>query len=114
MAAIFALSSIPTLPSLPGGLTDHTGHFIGYGVLGALALRGFAGARWQGVTASAAWRSVALSSLYGVTDEYHQWFVSGRTSAVDDWFADTAGAAFAVLVILWLARRRGSRAKRDV
>ncbi len=42
MAAIFVLSSQSTIPDLPGGLSNHTGHFIGYGMLGALALRGFA------------------------------------------------------------------------
>ena len=114
MAAIFTLSRFSTMPSLPGGLTDHTGHFIGYGLLGSVALRGFAGARWQGVTSSAAWRSVLLSSLYGITDEYHQSFVPGRTPAVDDWIADTAGATIAALVILWIARRRRSGADRDV
>jgi len=114
MAAIFTLSSIATLPSLPGGLTDHTGHFIGYGLLGSLALRGFAGARWQGVNSSAAWQSVLFSSLYGVTDEYHQSFVPGRTPAVDDWVADTAGATIAALVLLLIARTRRSGANRDV
>jgi VanZ family protein len=114
MAAIFTLSSMSTVPSLPGGLTDHTGHFVGYGVLGGLALRGFAGARWQGVTSSAAWRSILISSIYGVTDEYHQTFVAGRSPAVDDWVADTAGAAVAALVILGIARVRRSGANRDV
>jgi VanZ family protein len=114
MAAIFTLSGISVMPSLPGGLTDHTGHFIGYGLLGALALRGFAGARWQGITFSAAWRSVLFCSIYGVTDEYHQSFVAGRSPAVDDWVADTAGAALAVLVILAIARLRRSGANRDV
>jgi VanZ family protein len=114
MAAIFALSSIAKLPSLPGGLTDHTGHFIGYTLLGSLALRGFADARWQGVTSSAAWRSVLLASLYGITDEYHQSFVPGRTPAVDDWVVDTAGATIAALAILWIARTRRSGANRDV
>jgi VanZ family protein len=114
MAAIFTLSSFPKLPSLPGGLTNHTGHFIGYALLAALVVRGLAGAQWQGVTSSTAWRSVLFSSLYGVSDEYHQSFVPGRTSTVDDWVADTAGAMFAALVILWLARSRRSGANRDV
>jgi VanZ family protein len=114
MAAIFTLSSSSTVPSLPGGLTDHTGHFIGYGLLASLALRAFAGARWQGVTSSAAWRSVLLSSLYGITDEYHQSFVAARTPAVDDWVADTAGATIAALAILLIARTRRSGANRDV
>ena len=42
MAAIFVASSQTHLPRLPAGLADHTGHFIGYGALGAAALRAFA------------------------------------------------------------------------
>ena len=106
MAAIFALSSASALPSLPGGLTNHTGHFLGYGLLSGLAMRGFAGAQWKGVTFATSWRSVLLSSVYGMTDEYHQSFVTGRSAAVDDWVADTAGAAVVALALLWIARRR--------
>ncbi len=40
MAAIFQPSSLSDRAVLPGGLTDYTGHFIGYGLLGALAIRG--------------------------------------------------------------------------
>jgi len=114
MAVIFVLSSVPQLPSLPGGLTNHTGHLIGYGLLGGLAVRGFAGARWAGVTPAAAWRSVLLSSVYGITDEYHQSFVPGRSTTIDDWAADTVGAVIAVLAILWIARARRSSPNRDV
>jgi VanZ family protein len=114
MAAIFALSSSSTIPSLPGGLSNLTGHFIGYGMLGAFAVRGFAGARWPGVSVAAASRAVLLSSLYGITDEYHQTFVAGRTASMADWVADTAGATIAALAILWVARARQSGATRDV
>jgi VanZ family protein len=113
MAAIFTLSSIPKLPSLPVGLTGYTGHFIGYAILGALALRGFAQARWAGVTGAAGAKAIAFASAYGVTDEFHQTFIPGRTSTVSDWCADTIGAAFGVAIVLWaarvVARRQGAR-----
>ena len=114
MAAIFVLSNQSTIPHLPVGLSNYTGHFIGYGLLGGLALRAFADARWQGVHAGSAWRGIVFASLYGITDEFHQSFVTGRTSTVDDWIADTAGAAVAVLLIVWIARARRRRSVRDV
>ncbi|WP_428353940.1 VanZ family protein [Methyloprofundus sp.] len=36
--------------------------------------------------------SLIFCSLYGVSDEWHQSFVSGRMSDVADWLADTVGA----------------------
>ena len=109
MAAIFTLSSIPKLPSLPGGLTGYTGHFIGYAILGAVAVRGFAKARWSGVTAAAGWKAFALASVYGITDELHQTLVPGRTSTFSDWCADAIGAAVGVALVFWAARIAGHR-----
>lgn len=114
MAAIFVLSSASTVPNLPGGLSDYTGHFIGYGLLGGLALRGFAQARWHGVDSRSALRGIVFASLYGITDEFHQSFVAMRTPSVEDWIADTAGAALAVLLILWIARARRRHGVRDI
>jgi len=47
---------------------------------------------------------IAFSSLYGVSDEWHQAFVPGRSSDVWDWLADTVGAGLAVLVLLGLSK----------
>jgi len=38
-----------------------------------------------------------ISSLYAVTDEYHQSFVEGRSGNPVDWAIDTAGAALVAL-----------------
>lgn len=108
MAAIFVLSNRPTLPDLPGGLTSYTGHFIGYALLGGLVLRGFAGGRWSGVTVRSGLMAVAFSSVYGLSDEFHQSYVPGRSPSVSDWIVDTIGAAAAVLVLSWLARVRST------
>ncbi len=104
MAAIFFLSSQESLPSLPGGLTDYTGHFIGYALLGVLMLRAFAGGAWRGVTPRAGWLAVAVASAYGITDEVHQMFVPGRSSTIEDWVADTLGAVAGVLLARAAAR----------
>src|SRR3989304_612163 len=50
MVVIFGASSVPNLQALPGGLPDWFGHGVGYALLGALALRAFAGGRLSGVT----------------------------------------------------------------
>lgn len=112
MVLIFIASSIPDLRRLPADVSDHTGHFIGYALLGALVLRAVARVRWTGVTGMAAFSAWLFSTMYGVTDEFHQHFVHGRTPAADDVAADAAGAALAVLLALALAvfRRRRNRA----
>jgi len=109
MAAIFFISGRSDVPDLPGGLSGYAGHVIGYAVLGAVALRAFAGATWRGVTTRAAAWAVLLASAYGVTDEVHQSFVANRFPGVDDWIADTAGAILGVLAVIGLARVRRSR-----
>ncbi len=91
---IVALSSQSTLP-LPESVLplDKAAHLIEYGGLSALVY-------WahvvQGATRRAAfWSALVLASLYGVSDEVHQYFVPGRSSEVLDWVADTCGAALA-------------------
>lgn len=114
MAAIYSLSGSSDVPDLPGGLSGYAGHFIGYGLLGALALRAFARASWAQVSAASGWRAVLFSSIYGVTDEFHQSFVANRTPSFGDWIADTAGALVAVLLGIWAASLRRSPTARDV
>ena len=104
MAAIFYASSLTDVPGLPGGLSNYTGHFIGYALLGMLALRGFARARWHGLSMRAAIWAVALSAAYGITDEFHQSFVPGRQSTVEDWVADALGAVTGVVLVMLMAR----------
>ena len=112
MIVIFVASAIPDLQSLPGDVSDHTGHFLGYGLLGALVLRAIARGRWDGLTPGAAALAWVLCAVYGVTDEWHQHFVPGRSPTVDDWIADALGAATAIAGLLAISavRRRRSRA----
>ena len=107
MVLIFVLSSISGLGPIPGGVDDGVAHALQYAVLAALLLRGLAGARWRGVRVRVAALAVLLATLYGVTDEAHQWFVPGRTAEVTDLVADALGAAVAAGVICgWSIVRR--------
>ena len=107
--AIFVESSISRVPAFPSGFTDKDGHALLYGGLAVLVLRAASGARWDGVTLRAAAAAVAFASVYGITDEFHQWFVPGRTADVYDWVADSTGAAIAVAVVWLIARVVGKR-----
>ena len=107
MVLIFVLSSMSGLGPIPGGVDDGVAHALQYAVLAALLLRGLAGARWRGVKVRAAALAVLLATLYGVTDEAHQWFVPGRTAEVTDLVADALGAAVPAGVICgWSIVRR--------
>jgi VanZ family protein len=41
-----------------------------------------------------------IVAIYGLSDEYHQSFVPGRTPTLVDWFVDLIGAGLALLVLL--------------
>ena len=92
MAVIFGLSAQPDLPAPPGGMSDVSAHAIVYAGLGVLMLRALSNARWSGVTPRSVAVAIALTVLYGVSDEYHQSFVVGRFAEIRDVIADAVGA----------------------
>ena len=102
MALIFAASSITNLRSLPGDISDKSGHSIGYAMLAGLLLRALAGGRLQGVTWKRGVLAIVLATCYGATDEFHQLFVAGRSADRYDVLADCIGATSAV-ALGWLA-----------
>ena len=91
MAMLFWLSSFSRLPSLPGQPSDYYVHFAAYIGLAVVTTRattkGIRDVSWRAVIAA-----VVISSLYGVSDEYHQLFVPGRSFDVFDMLADTIGS----------------------
>lgn len=51
---------------------------------------------------------IIIGSLFGVSDEVHQYFIEGRSSEILDWVADTLGIASSLLLknfILWIKNR---------
>lgn len=94
------------LPSFVGLLSDKVLHVFEYAVLGVLFYRGFywgTGVSWRPWAVPLA---LLCTSLYGVSDEFHQSFVPFRESSWLDWVADTIGAgvgaaATARLAALW-------------
>jgi VanZ family protein len=74
-------------------ISDKVLHAVEYAGLAGLCYRAF---RWS-VRGQAASRAlifaIVAASLYGITDEVHQFFVPFRESGWQDWLADTIGAA---------------------
>ena len=91
MALLFGFSSRSSVPSLPAGLSYYDAHIAAYAGLAVLTSRAAAGGLWR-VTPRAVLVAVLISTLYGVSDEYHQVFVPGRTFEVLDMIADAAGS----------------------
>ena len=98
LLVIFAASSIPNLTRLPGNISDKSGHSIGYAMLSGVILRALSGGRLSGVTWPRCVAAIVLATLYGVTDEFHQWFVPGRSADPFDVLADFVGATIGVAI----------------
>lgn len=99
MAAIFYVSSLHHAP-LPPGIGDTPAHAAGYFGLGFVIARALAGGLPPRITVRQALLGLVIASLYGVSDEWHQSFVVGRSAEVRDWLSDSAGASIA-LVAAW-------------
>jgi len=102
MGTIFFLSSQPgdtlSLPDIAD--LDKFLHAGIYGVLAASTLFAVQGNRWRARPRVVAVFVVLFCVLYGLSDEWHQSFVPGRTPDILDLAADTVGAA--IMVLLWL------------
>lgn len=91
-AAIFIQSSFPTagqLPQWPG--LDKILHMAAYALLGFLFFRALASGRPSKNHNILLILSILFSGLYGLGDEFHQSFVSGRVAETADALADLAG-----------------------
>lgn len=92
MALIFYLSSVPyedlRLPEIWN--IDKVIHIVEYGILGVLWFRviGLAWEKSQKVVIIA----FTITFLYGISDEFHQYFVPGRNADIYDAIADAIGA----------------------
>lgn len=99
-AYIYWLSAQTSLkPPIDFGILyqDKLYHASAYFIMGVLAWRCFR--CFTARTMTLALISIAFCSVYGATDEWHQSFVSGRSSDAMDWLADTIGASLATFFL---------------
>jgi len=118
MGLIFYLSSLSqTEVSKPlesgavswlGDVKSYAAHFVVYAILAALIAVNMWG--WKfGYQFRWAVAAAVLAALYGVSDEYHQTFVAGRSGTPVDVLTNAAGAIFSAaglwfLVKVWRGR----------
>lgn len=91
---IFILSSVPGDTIDSAGLGNNTlhinGHFFLYVLLTVSLFRGI-----KNIPGA-----ITVSILYGIFDEFHQYFTPDRSSSILDLFVDTIGSIIGGL-ILW-------------
>jgi len=107
MAMLFGFSSLSTLPSPPAQFSFYDVHIAAYAGLAALTARAM-GKGLRDVSRHAVLGAIVISSLYGVSDEYHQLFVPGRSFDVLDMLADAIGSVVGASAVgAWsIVRRR--------
>jgi VanZ family protein len=106
MGTIFFLSHQPgdslSLPEIPG--VDKVAHMAAYGFLAATLLVAFTDQQKNTRPKRVLWLTVLLCVLYGISDEFHQSFVPGRSSSFLDVLADCAGAV--ITSAIWFRWRK--------
>jgi VanZ family protein len=108
-ALIFSLSSIPRLTPPPVGikLSDKVYHFIEFAIFGLFLIRAF---RHLFITIrprTAILWAVLCGVLWGILDEVHQLFVSGREASLWDALADATGVIVVAAVAWWWSLTKG-------
>jgi VanZ family protein len=108
---VFGMSALPgsALPELPGKFTDKLIHGAVYAVLGALCWRAIRLTRRLSQLRVVVLAAL-VTTLYGITDEFHQAFVPRRSSDWWDVVSDALGGLIgATVCAILVARRRPKR-----
>jgi len=100
---IYIQSDYPSPEELPSfKFMDKMLHFVAYGVMGILFYRAYQTMRIKNHRKMLILFSIASASVYGISDEIHQYFVPDRHADLLDVIADILGAVCGVyLYQLW-------------
>lgn len=98
--------SQPPAPDLGFDWQDKVQHAGAFFIMGLLAYRAAAWLFPRCGHGAHLLIAFCFASLYGATDEIHQYFVPERSSDILDWVADTVGALLAILTVT--LRRKNS------
>ena len=104
---IFIQSSFPSPirePDVP--FFDKYLHFIAYAVLGVLFMRAYRTLRFGNDDIKVILWSILSAGLYGISDEFHQYFVPGRDADIMDALINFIGAAGGVFLYRYVSKKR--------
>ena len=112
MGTIFFISHQPgdniSLPHFPGA--DKLAHMISYSVLAGTVFFAWSEEQKNSNPRTLIFYTFAFCILYGISDEFHQSFIPGRTASVYDLLADCVGAA--VVCVFWARwQKKATRAR---
>ncbi|MFP4559267.1 MAG: VanZ family protein [Archaeoglobaceae archaeon] len=100
----FAFLAYPIYPATK--YPDKFLHVAIYGIFGILLHASF---RYRHPVAYSSLLAIVVGFLYGITDEFHQSFVPGRTASLWDLTADIIGlllAQIVIFIVLIIKKRR--------
>jgi VanZ family protein len=105
---IFIQSGHPAPEEIPSfRFADKMLHVAAYGILAILFYRAYLTLPIKHHSRMLVLLSILSASLYGISDEIHQYFVPFREADIFDGVADIIGATCAALLYyLWLRRRQ--------
>jgi len=100
MAALFKLSTLPGNDPLLNSIhfSDKIEHFIAYFVLGITFCIWIPSKKWFAKPVVYGIIVIVLCTLFGISDEFHQTFVPGRSGDLYDLAVDSAASVISVFV----------------
>ena len=104
---IYIQSDLPSIEHIPSfEFSDKVMHFFAYAGLGVLFYRAYQTLRIKDNLRLLILASIVSASLYGISDEIHQYFVPSRDASILDVIANILGAICGVyLYSLWAVSR---------
>ena len=107
---IYVQSSHPSPEELPSfRFMDKLLHVAAYGVMGVLFYRAYQTLRIKNNPQILVWLSMASASVYGISDEIHQYFIPERNADLYDVAADIIGAVCGVYLYQLWERQKATR-----
>ncbi len=107
MGAIFFLSHQPAdelqLPAFPG--MDKIAHTIAYMTLAGTVILAHGKKSWFEKVRTVSLTTLGVTVLYGISDEFHQYFIPGRYPDFWDIVADALGGVLAIILFTLLIRK---------
>jgi VanZ family protein len=105
-------SVVPRPRGIPG--FDKALHLTAYAGLAVALALWYSREQWRTRRFQRVVLIVLIASLYGISDEIHQYFVPGRDCSVWDWIADVLGAVLGAGAAALICRNLDNPKEHDV